>query len=84
MKTRTRQLLNGQWIVEARCWYKFGWCGVRIDKSLTTQGAAALGIYGLPMISLESAGSIHYPLCWHTSRHAAEKEERDVLSFHGA
>ena len=83
MKLRVRQLANGKWMLEAKRWHDFGWKGVRIDRSTTTRGAAQLGVFNLPMLSFEDAGSVHYTLTWHSSQQSAINAMNEARSLLG-
>jgi hypothetical protein len=84
MKLRVRQLANGKWLLEAKRWHDFGWKGARIDRSRTTRAAAEVGVFDLPAISIEAPGSIHYPLTWYASEHAATMALNDARAILGA
>jgi len=82
MKTRIRQLPHGEWICECRCWYHLRWHGIRAERVFTL-GCVGTGHHGVPRITIEPVGDVHYPLTWHKDEAGATAEMKLILSLLG-
>ncbi len=81
MKLRIRQLMNDQWIVERRRWFR--WTAVWVVRSMTTRAGAEAGRDSLPMIYSERPGDSNYPMTWHATREQAVETWREVKALQG-
>jgi hypothetical protein len=83
MQLKIRKLSNGKFVVEAKRWFDIKWHGARIDRTLTTRGAANSGVTSIPRIVIEPAGTMNYSLAWHDTEGSAKTALIEAMSILG-